>query len=140
MCVLLEYIPPFNRAHPRQCLTNIPFNMARRVRALTDDNILARKKMDELSAMLSAGGYPVGLIKSAVQAAMALSVSDLRNHKKSKSTDDNVIAFVHTYDPTYPGLLREIKSIISRLFTSRECRPVFGDTRIIDSRREPRSL
>ena len=36
--------------------------------------------------------------------------------------------------------MREIKSIISRLFTSRECRPVFGDTRIIDSRREPRSL
>ena len=131
---------PFQSAHPRQCKTNIPFNMARRVRALTDNDNLAKAKMDELSSMLIAGGYPVGMIHSAVQAAMSLSVSDLRNHHKGKSGDDDVIAFVHTYDPVYPGLLRSIRSIISRLFTSAECRPIFGSTRIIDSRREPFNL
>ena len=131
---------PFRSAHPRQCKTNIPFNMARRVRALTDNDALAQSKMDELSSRLIAGGYPIGMIQSAVQAAMALSVSDLRKGKRPNSEEDDIIAFVHTYDPVYPGLLRSVRSIISRLFTSKECRPVFGDTRVIDSRREPSNL
>ena len=50
------------------------------------------------------------------------------------------MTFVHTYDPAYPGLLNDIKSRISRLFTSKECRPIFGGSRIIESRREPPSL
>ena len=131
---------PFKSAHPRKCKINIPFNMARRVRALTDSNVLAFEKMEELSSMLIAGGYPIGTIHSAVQAAMALSVSDIRNHQKDDVQDDKVIAFVHTYDPVYPGLLWEIRKIISRLFTSTQCKPVFGNIRIIDSRREPLSL
>ena len=131
---------PFKSAHPRKCKINIPFNMARRVRALTDNDDLALIKMKELTSMLSAGGYPIGTINSAVHAAMALSVSDLRNHVKDTPEDDKVIAFVHTYDPVYPGLLWEVRSIISRLFTSTQCKPVFGTTRIIDSRREPFNL
>ena len=130
---------PFMSAHPRHCKTNIPFNMARRVRALTDDDTLARGKMQELSTLLKAGGYPVGLIHSAVERAMSLSTLDLRI-KKERSKDDNFITFVHTYDPAYPDLLRNVRGIISRLFTSRECRHIFGDTRIIDSRREPSNL
>ena len=114
--------------------------MARRVRALTDDDHLAQAKMRELSAMLMAGGYPIGMIQSAVQGAMGLSTLDLRNKRKSESKDDNFVAFVHTFDPVYPGLLGRVRSIISRLFTSTELRPIFGSTRIIDSRREPKNL
>ena len=130
---------PFNSAHPRRCKTNIPFNMARRIRALTDDDHLVREKMDDLSARLKLGGYPEGMVKSAVQMAMGLSVSDLRK-VKPKSEDGDCITFVYTYDPEYPEFMNNIKSIISRLFTSRECRPIFGNSRIIDSRREPASL
>ena len=130
---------PFNSSHPRQCKTNIPFNMARRVRALTDDDHLMHEKMRDLSARLSAGGYPEGMVRSAVQMAGELSLSDLRK-VKPKSDDGDCITFVHTYDPAYPGLMRSIFSIISRLFSSRECKPVFGDSRVIESRREPLSL
>ena len=131
---------PFGSAHPRQCKTNIPFNMARRVRALTDDDHLAQIKMKELFDLLIAGGYPVGMVQSAVRSAMRLSTLDLRKKKVNEPEDNNYIAFAHTFDPVYPGLMMEIRSKIARLFTSTELKPIFGNTRIIDSRREPKNL
>ena len=130
---------PFTSSHPRHCKTNIPFSMARRIKALTDDDHLSQCKMEELSSKLKASGYPEGLIHSAVERARGLSTLELRK-TRTKSNDDNFITFVHTYDPAYPGLLEGIKNITSRLFTSRECKPIFGETKIIDSRREPMSL
>ena len=129
----------FDSCHPRHCKENIPFSMARRVRALTDDNEKASTQMVALSSRLSKAGYPEGLVHSAVQRAMLLSTSDLRQ-PKSAVEDDKVLPFVHTYDPAHPGLLKEIRNLTSRLFTSVECKPIFEDTRIIDSRREPSSL
>ena len=47
---------------------------------------------------------------------------------------------MHTYDPAYPGFMSSVLSIISRLFSSKECKPIFGSSRVIESRREPLSL
>ena len=71
--------------------------------------------------------------------AVKLSTSDLRK-VKPKSDEDDCITFVHTYDPAYPGFMSSVLSIISRLFSSRECKPIFGNSRVIESRREPLSL
>ena len=131
---------PFNSAHPRHCKTNIPFNMARRIRSLTDDDFLAYEKMRELFANLRECGYPIGMINSAIQRAMTFSALDLRNNQKECSGDGDILPFVHTFDPVYPGLLNGVKSIISRLFTSIELKDIFGSLKIIDSRREPKNL
>ena len=111
--------------------------MARRVKALTDDAELARDRMNDLSAKLLAGNYPVGVVNTAVQDAMALSTPELRNYKPKDKSEDDVVAFVHTFDPTRPGLLQKVKEIVSRLYTSSQTKHIFGNMRIIDSRREP---
>ena len=129
----------YTSSHPRHCRDNIPFGMARRVKALTDDEDLAQSKMSELKSQLLAGCYPVGLVNSAVQGAMMLSTAELRQ-RKPKKTDDDIITFVHTFDPAHPTLFGRIKDLVSRLFTSVETRHIFGSTKIIDSRREPLSL
>ena len=129
----------YKSSHPRHCRDGIPFGMARRIRALTDDDGRAKEQMSLLSSKLRNAGYPEGVVNCAVASAMALSSSELRN-SKNVSEDDGAIAFVHTFDPAHPSLLREIKNRISRLFTSTECRAIFGNTRIIDSRREPKNL
>ena len=95
--------------------------------------------MSELASRLLAGGYPEGLVNSAVTDAMKLSTVDLRK-PKDKSPDDGVIAFVHTYDPVHSELLWKIKDLVSRLYTSTECKSIFMGTRIIDSRRQPSNL
>ena len=130
---------PFTSSHPRHCKTNIPFSMARRIKALTDDPHVAIIKLAELANKLKMCGYPEGLVHSAVERAKELTTAELRKCR-SKNEDKDLITFVHTYDPCYPGLFGKIKSLISRLYTSRECRSIFGGTRIIDSRREPLSL
>ena len=128
---------PFTSSHPRHCKENIPFNMAKRVRALTDEDDMALQQMSELSARLLRAGYPEGLINSAVQGAMMLSSADLL---KDKRNDGDIIAFVHTFDPSHPDLLWRIRGLVSRIFTSVECEPIFGSTKIIDSRRESLNL
>ena len=64
---------------------------------------------------------------------------ELRNRQKW-SNDDKAIAFVHTFDPIYPDLLKKIRELISPIYTHLECLDVFGNTKIIDSRREPSNL
>ena len=129
----------FASSHPRHCRENIPFSMARRVKTLTDDTELASQEMEKLSVKLKKSGYPIGIVNSAVQSAMVLSTEELRK-QSIKQPSDNIITFVHTFDPAYPGLLGQIKSLVSRIFTSPECRHVFENTKIIDSRKEPPSL
>ena len=129
----------FASSHPRHCRENIPFSMARRVKTLTDDEELATLEMNKLSVKLKKSGYPVGIVNSAVHSAMMLSTEELRK-QVSKPSSDSIITFVHTFDPAYPGLLGRIRDLVSRIFTSPECRHVFEGTKIIDSRREPPSL
>ena len=70
---------------------------------------------------------------------MKLSPQELRGPKAS-TIDDKVISYVHTYNPYRPNLMKNVRDITSRLFTSKECRGSFGDVKIINSRREPSSL
>ena len=132
------YLPWFS-SHPRHCRENIPFNLARSVRALTDDEGTVRIKLDQLQARLRRCDYPQGLVSTAMQNAMLLTKDDLRTTSKDES-DSRVIAFVHQYDPSLPQLFPLVKEYTSRLHTSRELEPIFGDIRIIDSQREPSSL
>ena len=124
----------FASSHPRHCRENIPFSMARRVKTLTDDTELASQEMEKLSVKLKKSGYPIGIVNSAVQSAMVLSTEELRK-QSIKQPSDNIITFVHTFDPAYPGLLSQIKGLVSRIFTSPECSHVFENTKIIDSRK-----
>ena len=56
----------------------------------------------------------VGLINSAVQGAMMLSTEECES---SKNADEDIIAFVHTFDPSHPDLLWRVKNLVSRIFT-----------------------
>ena len=79
---------PFSSNHPRHTRKNIPFSLARRVRALTDDDEISLQKLDDLSTKLKDSGYPSGLVHCAMDAAMSMSVSELRDNKCDKDNDD----------------------------------------------------
>ena len=129
---------PFTSSHPRHCKESIPFELARSVRALTDDNTVGLK-LAGLQAKLERCGYPQGLVATAAQNALSLNTCDLRQVKE-KPPPASEIAFVHTYDPSLPQLFPLVKGIISRIYTTRELKPIFGEVRIINSQREPLSL
>ena len=83
--------------------------------------------------------YPEGLVQTAVRKAMDTNKNELRK-LKVRNEADNILAFVHNFDPTLPQIALEVKNIISRIFSSRELRPIFGGTRVVGSQREPLSL
>ena len=130
---------PFSSNHPRHTRKNIPFSLARRVRALTDDDEISLQKLDDLSTKLKDSGYPSGLVHCAMDAAMSMSVSELRDNKRDKD-DDDLMVFVHTYDPGYASLMSRIRDITSRLVNSKSCRDIFGNTKFIESCHQPLSL
>ena len=130
---------PFTSSHPRHTKTNIPFSLARSVRALTDNNETCKTKMSELTDRLVKSGYPEGLIKTAVERYINADKSDLRKSRE-KVENDKILPFVHTFDPSLPQVTQEVKQLTSRLFTSKELKPIFGGMSIINSQREPFSL
>ena len=92
---------PFTSSHPRHTKTNIPFSLARSVRALTDNNETCKTKMSELTDRLVKSGYPEGLIKTAVERYINADKSDLRKSRE-KVENDKILPFVHTFDPSLP--------------------------------------
>ena len=130
---------PFTSSHPRHCRESIPFGLARSVRALTDDDNTVKEKLKALHGRLERCGYPQGIVQTAFKSAMALNKNDPRK-LKTKDKLSNEIPFVHQYDPTLPQIFPLIKELTSRLFSSRELKPIFGNFRIIDSQREPPSI
>ena len=130
---------PFSSSHPRTCKESIPFELARSVRRLTDCDQTVHRKLEELQGKLERCGYPQGMVATACQSALFLNTDELRKVKDKPPASDE-IAFVHTFDPGLPQLFPLIAGITSRLHTSRELKTIFGDTRIINSQREPSSL
>ena len=130
---------PFESSHPRSCKDAIPFELARSVRRLTDSDETVNLKLEQLQTRLERCSYPQGLVATAMKNAKSLDKYDLRT-VKDKEPSSNEIAFVHTYDPELPQIFPKIKEITSRLYTSRELKPIFGQTKIINSHREPPSL
>ena len=132
----------FLSCHPRHTKENIPFNLARRVRTLTDDNVRCEKEMDALAQKLANSNFPLGMIRTAIKSAFNHDPKELRlkSNSNESSEEDGSISFVHFYDPSLPKLFSEVKTLISRIFTSGDLRPIFAGVRIVDSLREPASL
>ena len=130
----------FNSLHPRHTREDTAFNLARRVRTLTDDDRQCQVQMGALMTKLKNSDYPPGLIRTAVSSAMELNPKDLRMTKVSSNKDVELLTFVHTFDPTLPQITSEVKQLISRIFSSKELKPIFGGIELIDSLREPLNL
>ena len=109
-----------------------------RVLTLPDDKTV-QSKHRELQAKLERCGYPRGLVATAINSAMSLD-KELLRVVKDKEPTSNDIAFVHTFDPGFPELFPRILGFASRLSNSRELKPIFGGTKVINSQREPSSL
>ena len=63
--------------------------------------------MESLAGNLRNLGYPEAIIKDAVTKAMARDQTDLRRGKK-RDTENNVLAFVHSFNPRHPQIFPRI--------------------------------
>ena len=130
---------PFMSSHPRHTKTNIPFCLARRVRALTDNDQVCQSKMNILKENLISVGYPYGLVETAANEMINTDKNELRI-VTGREGNNKILAFVHDFDSSLPQIFQEVKKLTSRIFVSRELKQVFADFRVVDSQREPSNL
>ena len=135
----VDTVLPYDSCHPRHILRNIPFNAARRIKSLTDDPEKVESNFDKLRIKFMKAKYPIGIIETAIDSARKLTTYELRC-TKNKDENNNVLAFVHTYDPSLPQLAPLVRECISRIYKNREVKHIFKDIRFINSQREPLSL
>ena len=77
----IDTILPYDSCHPRHTVKGIPFNLARRVKTLTDDPIRAERKLLSLRDRFLRCRYPPGVVETAIETARHLDTKELRQVK-----------------------------------------------------------
>ena len=116
----------FKSCHPRHVKENIPFNLAKRIRMLTDNDESCRDEMNSLALKFKNARYPTGLIGTAVESALKRDPKDLREGTRAAADEGDLLTFVHFYDPSLPQIFSEVGKLISRIFATQELKPTFG--------------
>ena len=74
----------FKSNHPRHCLKNIPFSLARRICMIAEKDSLKEIKLKELETLLLEQHFPERIIKAGINKALKIPQSELRNVKKQE--------------------------------------------------------
>ena len=68
--------------HPRSCLRNIPFCLARRICAIVEEEETKLKRSSEIKISLRKQKYPVALIENSTKRALQVPLNKLRKPKE----------------------------------------------------------
>ena len=69
---------PYSTSHPKHCLKNIPFVMARRICTIVENNSLKNKHLRELKKNFRTYGYPGKVVEIRIQKALKNPQTELR--------------------------------------------------------------
>ena len=93
----------FTSSHPRYTKINIPYNLARRICAIVDDEKVRNTRLKELQVMLLKRNYPKELVQTGISKAKTLNQLELRT-VQPKQTTDNPVTLVTTFNPNNPTI------------------------------------
>lgn len=130
----MSYVP-FNSAHPRHILKNIPYNLIFRIKRIVSDQHKRNIRYLEIKDKLIQLKYPLTLINDAIRKAESV------NRGPTNNTTSNVIStkipYIETFNKNNPNTFRDIIKPITytlkTLDSFRDC--IFNRTY-----RQPRSL
>ena len=97
----------FTSNHPRHCLTNIPFSLARRICTIVENENVKEKRFKELKKTLLQQKCPKSLIEASILRAKEIRLEVLRQPKATKS--EEIIPLTMTYIPDNPNVFPLIK-------------------------------
>ena len=104
---------PFTSSHPNHFKWNIPFCLAQRIYTIAGNNSEKLKNLENLKTNLPKYHYPNSLIKQGFQKALSIPQKDLL--KPKKSSNENILPLITTFNPNNPNIYSTIKSIAWRL-------------------------
>ena len=92
----MQYLD-YNSCHPRHIRRNVPFNLARRICTIVNDESLRHKRLEELKVCLLKRHYSLAVIEYGIEKAKDIDITILRTPHEHIDTD--IITFVTTHNP-----------------------------------------
>ncbi len=128
----------FYSCHPRHVKHNVPFNLARRICTIVPDPSLREARLEDLKHTLIARKYPENLVTTGITKAKSIPLTTLRTPTQKNNQD--VIAYVSTYDPNQDNIFQKIYDNIPFLKSSTRMDNALSNVKIINSKRQAPSL
>ena len=97
----------FRSQHPKNTIKSIPYMLARRICTIVSDKKLLNIRLEELYTTLQQRGYPISLIRTGIDLALKIPLSELKNPPPKDSSDP--IAYVSTFNVNNPEIFQEIQ-------------------------------
>ena len=123
----------FESNHPKHCLKNIPFSLARRICMITEKDSLKEIKLKELETLLLEQHYPGRIIKAGINKALKIPQNELRNVKEQE--EKKILPFISTCNPNNPNALPIIKQTLENLESSDQMRNTLKKVKFINCKR-----
>ena len=129
---------PFHSCHPRHCLENIPYCLARRICMIVENDEEKQNKLNDLKSTLEKQNYPNGIIEKAIIKASNIPQKNLR---KEKVKDNNkILPFITTNNPNNPNIFRTVQTSLEVIKSSKGENSKIIGYNLINSKRQPPSL
>ena len=126
----------YSTSHPKHCLKNIPFAMARRICTIVGNISLKKKHLTELKENNRTYGYPKIVVEIGIQKALKIPQSKLCQYKTIGN--NNNLTFISTFNSNNPKIFDLVKSGVNTLVENNV--NGFKKIKLIHAKRQPPNL
>ncbi|CAH3178618.1 unnamed protein product, partial [Porites evermanni] len=133
-----QYLP-YTSSHPRHTKNNIPYNLARRICMIVENQDIRKRRLDDLKQILLRKQYPAEIIDYGVNKALTLTTEELRRVRE-QATENNLLCLVTTYNPNNPQVFQLVRRTLPMLNQNSSLKSIMSKTKVIHSQRQPRNL
>ena len=95
--------------HPKPCLKNIPFCLARCICMIVENKNVRYMKLKELRTILKTQKYPKMVVEKGIEKARAIPQAQLRSEKLKKK--DDILPSISTCNPNNPNMFPKSREI-----------------------------
>ena len=128
----------FGSSHPHHVKTAIPYNLGRRICTIVSDTKMRDICLEELKLYLLRQKYPEQLVNNGIMKAKEC---DRKTLTKQQSNDEDVLLFVHTYNPRNININFVVFQVKKNLLKEdAKTKDIYRKYRFIDSKGQPKSL
>ena len=127
---------PYFKSHPKHCLKNIPFIMARRICTTVENNSLRSKHLRGLKENFRSYGYPEKVVEIGMQNTLKIPQTELSQSKIAEN--NNNLTLISTFSPKNPKIFDLVKSGVNTLIENNV--NDFKSIRLVHAKRQPPNL
>ena len=133
-----QYLP-YTSSHPRRTENNIPYNLARRICMIVENQDIRKRRLCDLKQILLRKQYPAEIIDYGVNKALTQTTEELRRVRE-QATENNLLCLVTTYNPNNPQVFQLVRKTLPMLNQNSSLKSIMRKTKVIHCQRQPRNL